>query len=413
MPSFEDILANTIAKDALPHRTLNGGECQSLTGIQCNLCHAKTLTYEDEVMAKQKALQKFWSDTFPSITLEPFVISPRGRRYRSVTKRKVFETKHGVELALLSPHEDGKLKPFDVVRCAIEPEEHAAIYAAVKENISQPTFTGLRQRLNYIIIKGNYKEQYVIFNVTAFSSSLSKTVNSLSKILTRTFPGIKGIFVFNDESSDSRYYMSSKGGENRHELRKIFGKPEIHQKVLGKSFLYSPLSFSQVNPSIVESMITTAANLLPLHDSIFLYDLYCGYGLFSLCLAEKVRNVIGVEIAHASIDSAIANAKRQKVNNVRFFRNDITAQSIQNILRHARRDDVVLLDPPRNGTAAGVIESIALQKTSQVLHISCNIDLIPKEIKQWLDCGYNISKAIPFDNFPGTHEIEFLILLGR
>ena len=47
----------------------------------------------------------------------------------------------------------------------------------------------------------------------------------------------------------------------------------------------------------------------------------------------------------------------------------------------------------------------------RVLHIFCNIELMPGELERWNIGGYKIARAIPFDMFPGTAEIEMMVLL--
>ena len=161
----------------------------------------------------------------------------------------------------------------------------------------------------------------------------------------------------------------------------------------------------------MEKMISTAESLLTLTKESKLFDLYCGYGLFALCLSDKVQSVVGAEVSSSSIESANANAKRQTITNARFLRTDINDESIERILAQATSKDVVLLDPPRKGTSAGVIEAIAAKQPRRVVHIFCDIDLIGKEMRQWSKSGYTAKRAIPFDMFPGTPSIETMILL--
>ncbi len=73
--------------------------------------------------------------------------------------------------------------------------------------------------------------------------------------------------------------------------------------------------------------------------------------------------------------------------------------------------DVALLDPPRAGTMAGVIEALAARRPAKVLHIFCNIDIMPAELKRWEKGGYATSRVVPFDMFPGTSSMEIMVLL--
>lgn len=368
------------------------------------------LDYPTETKLKNEALQKFWKSLRISLRLEPLVPSPLGRNYRTTTKRRVFPWRDSVRLGLLSPDEKGDLKPFDVVYCAIEPVSHAAIYRQIQESIGKPYAKVLAKALSYVIIKGNYTENTVIFNVRDISPEVVRAANTLSKSLTKKNENIVGLFLYEDDSSP-QYYLGSKGQSTKPKFKKLFGKPEIFHRTMGRSFLYSPLSFSQVNQSIMEKMISTAESLLAPAKESKLFDLYCGYGLFALCLSGKVQSVVGAEVSSSSIESAIANAKRQKVTNARFIRTDINEESIERIFLQASPKDIVLLDPPRKGASPGVIEAIAVKQPQRVVHIFCDIDFIGKELRRWGKSGYTAKRAIPFDMFPGTPAIETMILL--
>jgi len=409
--TFDDHLKTIIAQANLKKRPLTEGECQSSRSSRCSLCHAIDLEYEDEIRLKNQALRSFWVQFASPDTFASLVPSPLGRGYRTVTKRRAFQFRGSVKLGLITPTDEGTYKPFDVARCAIEPAGHAPIYQKVREILEKPYAGPIGDALSYVIIKGNYTEYTLILNVREMSPEVVHATNTLSKSLTHSFKEIVGIFLYED-TSDGRYYL---GSSNRKPVtfRKIFGKAEIYQRIHGRSFLYSPLSFSQVNMSIVEQFVAKAAGLLSLTKEMKLIDLYCGYGQFALCLAENADSVVGVEISSESVASAIANAKRQKVSNVRFLRNDITIETLPHLLKQSRPNDVVLLDPPRSGTGSGVIECIAARKPARVLHIFCNTDIMPAELKRWEASGYTVDEVIPFDMFPGTPSVEMMVLLTR
>ncbi|MEK7670606.1 MAG: hypothetical protein AAB344_00100, partial [Bacteroidota bacterium] len=343
MQTFEQHLTSVIGSATISPRQLAEGECQSPAGQRCRLCHAVNLDYETEVKLKNEALQKFWKTLRLPVPLEPLIPSPLGRNYRTTTKRRVFSFRDSVRLGLISPNEEGELKPFSVVQCSIEPVEHAAIYNQIQGSIEKPYAKRLAKALNHVVIKGNYNEQTVIFNVGDISPEVLHATNTLSKSLTKKFPGVVGVFLYEGSSSPG-YYLGSKNQTTQPKFKKLFGKAEIFQRVMGRSFLYSPLSFSQINQSIVEKMIQTAERLLQPSKDCRLFDLYCGYGLFALCLSDTAHSVIAAEVAPPSIESAIANAKRQKVSNARFIRTDINAETTERIMANASSSDVVLLD---------------------------------------------------------------------
>ncbi len=392
-------------------RGLEKGECQSSSGKRCTLCLASRFSYEDELPLRTTALRQFWKANLVTIPASPLVPSPKGREYRTVTKRRVFLSRNRWVLGLIDTSREGQHQAFPVLRCAIEPREHAAIYAVASDALNKAYAQPLAECLRYVIIKGNYKEFTVIFNVSELSPRVAKSINTLSKNLTRESSQVVGVHIYVDRS-DGRYYLGTDdSGEKK--TRRLFGESSLFQQIGGKPFFYSPESFSQVNQSIVGRVVDAAGELLSLRKKETLYDLYCGYGLFSLCLAPFARRVVGVEISHSSVDAAIANARRHGVSNARFLRLDILAESVSMIMKSVSPHDVFLLDPPRNGSAAGVIDEIAARKTAKVLHIFCNIDVVGREVQRWGSAGYRAIRAIPFDMFPGTSDLEMLVLLER
>lgn len=410
LQTFEDILTNVIRSARVSLRTRAPGECQTSEGKLCSLCHAVTLDYETEMRLKQEALTKFWNALRLPCHLNPLVPSPLGRNYRTTTKRRVFLHRRSVRLGLISAGDGGELKAFPVVQCAIEPRRHCEIFQRIQESILKPYAGSLTAQLSYVVIRGNEEEQTIIFNVRNILPGVVRAANTLSKSLTRAFRTITGLFLYEDLSSPN-YYLGSAEKTKRPRFRKLFGKGEVFHRVAGRSFLFSPLSFSQVNHSILEKMIQAARTLLAPSKEQKLFDLYCGYGLLGLCLAGECKAVVGVESSPASISSAIANARRQNVNNARFMLSDINQQTIERIMHTAQPTDLVVLDPPRTGTADGVIECIAASRPARVLHVFCEIDLIPHELGRWKRSGYKPVRAIPLDMFPGTSLLETMVLL--
>ncbi|MFA6468061.1 MAG: methyltransferase domain-containing protein [Bacteroidota bacterium] len=423
MKSLSDILSAAAAK--IPSRNLGSGECLTSRQQRCSLCFSSKIDYTAELKSKQQSISDFWHQLEPTVPCEPLVQSPLGRHYRTVSKRKAFIVGHRFFLGLIGVDEDSaKSFPMDIGACAIEPESHARIYTVIQEILQRKEQSTLVKEFNYVIVKGDDREAIVIFNMNHFSSSNRREVNTLSKSLTFKAKNVQGVYVFTDEER-SKYYLSGtprKGVQsNPKPLTKIYGNEKLFHTACGVKFLYSPLSFTQTNHSILEKFITSAKELLSLSKDDVLYDLYCGYGLFSLSLAAGVQSVTGIELSRSSINDAIDNAKRNKLNNVRFHTADISADHLPRFFNYrssaptagSERQLKLLLDPPRNGTSENVIEFLAEQQPHKVLHIFCNSTIIEKELRRWKQCGYVPVKARPFDMFPGTDEVEMMVLLEQ
>jgi len=425
MNPFLEILADHYSK--LPARKLHTGECQTLQQKRCLLCHAGKIDYATELKHKQQAINKFWNSLQTGIPMRALSTSPLSRNYRTVSKRKAFLINKKFLLGLIGVEEDtARNFPLTIGECVIEPRLHSEVYRTIQEYLQKKENFSLAQEFNYVIVKGSDAEAIVIFNMNHFSSANRKEINRLSRHLTARIKNIHGVFVFVDEER-SRYYLSDKPIKderlNTKPLTKIFGKEKLFHKVDDVKFLYSALSFSQTNHSLLDSFVKTARDFLEFSKNDMLLDLYCGYGFFSLCLAKNVKRVLGIELSRSSINDAIENVQRNRITNAKFISANITADSLRRYLKRETsalkahqplaENLKLLLDPPRSGTAEGVIEFLANANPEKIVHIFCNADIIEKELKRWKRCGYSPAKAQPFDMFPGTSEIEVMVELEK
>jgi tRNA/tmRNA/rRNA uracil-C5-methylase (TrmA/RlmC/RlmD family) len=406
---FKDLFLEHLKKVSPPGPPLPGDACRTPSSRICPLCHASRVEYAAEAEAREGALREFWEGISTGAPLAPMVRSPRGRQYRTVSKRKAFPVKGEARLGLIdSTGEDGH-RPVDVAACRVEPASHAAVYARLREAIASPASRLLLPVLRYVVVKGNYTELIVILSVTRIDGGIVSAVNTVSRGLTRACPEVRGVLLYEDHS-DGRYYLGTRTPAARGSIRKIYGETAVYQKFGGKGFLFPPLAFSQVNASLVDGLIEEAARMLEPGPGTDMYDLYCGYGLFTLTIGARARRGTGIERSPEAIDAAMRNAQRLGPAHARFFRSDITAETLPRLLAHAGPGDVILLDPPRGGTAPGVIECAAARRPGRVVHMFCNIDIMPGEIARWREAGYVPAKVVPFDMFPGTDDTEMMVL---
>src|SRR5512142_2313487 len=102
MLSFEDHLNAALRAAARAARQLTGPECRTPDQRRCGLCLGDTLSYDTEVTLKKQALQAFWESLRLGVPLNPLVTAGSGRNYRTVSKRKLFHTRKGAALGLIS-----------------------------------------------------------------------------------------------------------------------------------------------------------------------------------------------------------------------------------------------------------------------------------------------------------------------
>ncbi|MDH3997265.1 MAG: 23S rRNA (uracil(1939)-C(5))-methyltransferase RlmD [Desulfuromonadales bacterium] len=178
--------------------------------------------------------------------------------------------------------------------------------------------------------------------------------------------------------------------------------------------LYSnPGGFVQVNPPQNRNMVAAMIERLQLTGKEKVLDLFCGMGNFSLPLAKRCAQVVGVEnYAPAIMDArrnARRNADRDQQANAEFHVADAASY-----LRNTRPGDfdLVVLDPPRSGSAP-VTKALLEVRPERVLYISCDPATLTRDLKQLVQNGYQVVSAQAFDLFPQTWHIESMTLLQR
>jgi 23S rRNA (uracil1939-C5)-methyltransferase len=139
-------------------------------------------------------------------------------------------------------------------------------------------------------------------------------------------------------------------------------------------------------------------------------DLYAGIGNFSLPLARKCAEVVGVEEYEPAVAAAIQNARSNKLENVSFVAG--RSERVIDRLIHTTVFDTVVLDPPRSG-AAKVINSLLKLRPARIVYVSCDPTTLARDLVSLLAGGYRLLSARPIDMFPQTWHIEGVAVLDR
>ena len=142
-------------------------------------------------------------------------------------------------------------------------------------------------------------------------------------------------------------------------------------------------------------------------------DVYCGTGTITLFLAQKAKQVYGIEIVAPAIRDAVRNAKDNRVGNAQFILGD-AIYKLPELIKNGVRPDVIVLDPPRAGCGEPVLQAIARSKPTRVIYVSCNPATWPVTSAYLEQYGYQTVKVQPVDMFaPRTHHVESVALVTR
>ena len=176
----------------------------------------------------------------------------------------------------------------------------------------------------------------------------------------------------------------------------------------GLRLVFSPRDFIQVNDGVNQLMVRTALEWLDIQPQDRVLDLFCGMGNFTLPLAKRAAQVVGVEGGPALVVKARENAALNALHNVTFFHENLE----EDVTRQAWAKhgfDKVLLDPARAG-AAGVMLHIIKLAPRRVVYVSCNPATLARDSDVLLQAGYTIQRLAMLDMFPHTGHLESMVL---
>lgn len=398
------------------------GIVQGIVGDQFHIAGPAPLAhlpYRDELSLKQKAFDQFLKQSRIEADNEPIAASPFTRYYRTTTKRSVVFTDREF---LLCMGDGGRRGPQqERSEALLEPKQHAAIYDFLAKEINSPLFWQVARHCSYFVIRGSYKEFCVIFVVSKLNAAIVRKLRILAERLTRLEVRVISAFIF-FSPEQSRYYLDKGDRESGAKVKRLFGPDTLHLSVDDTRYLYDSVTFAQINQSMVPLMLKKTARLLDVESadskSMRLLDLYCGFGLFGLYLGRHFSEVYGIDNDGVAIKRAQDSAAYQKSafgnTKLRFLAGPITSAILESLLPEpGDMPEDIVLDPARFGTAAGVIAALAQRQPARVVHIFCNMDILASELGLWKSQGYFISRIIPLDMFPGTVNLEVLVLLEQ
>jgi 23S rRNA (uracil1939-C5)-methyltransferase len=201
---------------------------------------------------------------------------------------------------------------------------------------------------------------------------------------------------------------TTQGGET--EL--LLGVDRLEEEIGGMNLLISPEAFFQTNTEMAERLYGLAIEYADLNGFERVYDLYCGIGTIGLSMAPRVAEVWGLELVEEAIADAISNARRNEIDNARFFAGDVRL-ALRELVSQARRPDVVVVDPPRAGLSAKIVRRVIEAAPARVVYVSCNPTTLAPNAAQLIEAGYELRRVRPVDMFPQTPHIECVAVLDR
>jgi 23S rRNA (uracil1939-C5)-methyltransferase len=211
-----------------------------------------------------------------------------------------------------------------------------------------------------------------------------------------------------------RIYLQPGNEASVAELQPQPGAPELQYGIpeFDVSLSFGPTDFVQVHGEVNRLMISQAVSLLAPASTDRVLDLYCGIGNFTLPLARRAGEVVGLEGATTAVSRGRQNALLAGLANARFVEADLAGAGAEGAWTR-ERFDLVLLDPPRTG-AAELLPALGKVAARRIVYVSCHPGTLARDAARLVrEYGYQLTSAGILDMFPHTSHVESMALFER
>jgi 23S rRNA (uracil1939-C5)-methyltransferase len=386
------------ARPGCPHFGLHAGACGG--------CKMQHLDPAAQVAVKQRALEdglQHLAKVRAERVLRPIAGPAWGYRYRArLSVRHV--AKKGV--VLVGFHERKSRYVADMTVCPVLPPKVSGLLVPLRGLIGS---MDQRDRLPQIeLAVGETHDTTVIALVLRHLEPVSPS--DLQRL--QAFAQEHGV----------QWWLQPKGPDSVRLLEE--GGPELAYSLpeYGVTMPFRPTDFTQVNHHINRVLVSRALGLLePLGDERVI-DWFCGLGNFTLPIATRAREVLGIEGSETLVQRARDNAARNRLaQRTQFEARNLFELSADDLVSFGPAQKW-LVDPPREGAFA-LAKAVAdlqaepragWQPPQRIVYVSCNPATLARDAGLLVHHGgYRCSAAGVVNMFPHTAHVESIAVFDR
>jgi 23S rRNA (uracil1939-C5)-methyltransferase len=348
-----------------------------------------------QVAAKQRVLEDNLArlgKVEPEQILPP-VVGPAWH-YRTRARLSVhYVAKKGT--VLVGFHERRSSFVADTLSCEVLPPHVSRLIPELREMF---TSMKLRERMPQI-------ELAVGEHVTVFVLRHLEPIPDEDAAKLRAFADRHGI----------QWWLQPKGPETAHPFHPLEA-PALDYRLpeFGLSIGFRPTEFTQVNAGVNRILVKRAVDLLDPRPGERVGDLFCGLGNFTLALASRGADVIGMEGSPALVARGAENARANGLSDrATFVAHDLYSDAPGALARLGKMDKL-LIDPPRDG-ALDICKGLPdAGGPERIVYVSCSPATLARDAGVLVNVkGYRLMCAGVVNMFPHTGHVESIALFQK
>ena len=369
----------------------------------CGGCQLQHMTYEGQLKYKQHKIEKLLG-SFGKVS--PIVGMENPDHYRNKVHATFSYDKKGKIVAGI--YEEDSHRVIPVNNCLIQNQQANQIIQTIRKLMPSFKLTPYDEDystgfLRHVLIRTGHVSKQVMV-VLVGGTPIFPSKNNFTKALIKEHPEITTV-IFNINSRRTSMVLGDRETV-------LYGKGYIEDTLCGKTFRLSSKSFYQVNSVQTEKLYKRALDMANLKGHENVLDAYCGIGTIGIIASDRAGEVIGVELNKDAVNDAVLNAKANKADNTKFYQGD-AGDFMLEMAQEGEHLDVVILDPPRNGSDEQFLGSLIKLSPPTVVYISCGPESLARDLKVLVSGGYKVKEMVPFDMFPWTEHTEVVCRLTK
>ncbi|MBJ6799821.1 23S rRNA (uracil(1939)-C(5))-methyltransferase RlmD [Geomonas sp. Red259] len=375
-------------------------------GKACDGCGLTQMRYPAQ-LAWKKSLVARQIHKFPSlfeVTVHDTIGSPKELGYRNTAKLVVAGKNNDPVIGIYRRNTHDVLEIED---CALHHPLINKVVKAAKAGIKKGKVQIYNPKsemglLRYLVVRvAEPSNQVMVVFVTTEESY--NEMHHLAKFIQQAVPEV-AVVAQNINNSTGNVIFG-------HKDRSITKAQTLKAFIGDMRFNLSPHSFFQVNSGAARLIYGKVREYARLTGKERVIDVYCGIGGISLFLADRAREVVGIEFVDAAVADATANAALNEAKNCRFEAGD-AAHLIDEIGEEGGAD-LIVLNPPRKGCDEKVLKSVAAISPARIIYVSCSPETLARDLDILFRLGYKTLEVQPVDMFPQTVHVEDVALLEK
>ncbi|MCX7626983.1 MAG: 23S rRNA (uracil(1939)-C(5))-methyltransferase RlmD [Methylophilaceae bacterium] len=360
----------------------------------CGGCAMQHLDAVAQVAAKQRVLEdNLWhiAKVKPHTLLPPIFGPAWGYRHKARLRARYVPAKGRV---LVGFNEKASSYVADMRQCEVLPPHISALIVPLQELLMQ---LSVRSAVPQIEVAVGEQVSVLVFRIL-------EPLEAADAPLVRAFADHHGVQV----------WLQPKGPETATPFHPLDAPPLTYTlPEFGLTFPFMPTEFTQVNPYINRVLVRRAIALLDPRPGERIADFFCGLGNFTLPIARRGAQVLGLEGSAALVRRARQGAEHNGLAHAVGFREIDLFEVDAAAIAALGRFDKWLIDPPRDG-AVELIKAMPDDGPQRIVYVSCNPATLARDAGVLvLVKGYALKAAGVVNMFPHTAHVESIAVFEK